>query len=375
MKTSASILYNPVVLAIAFFTISQAVVWLWPALSMDDRLLWFRWTGLVASLPLILGATRITFGSSAKATFAAIGLLLAVGTWASVAQKGYYGDASPMMGWRFAFDNPASSPNQASATTPAQLTAKSTQSTLMRDPSSPWSDAKWDYRGFLGTQRNATIQGIDINPDWKTAAPKEMWRVPVGPAWSSFAIAGPYAITQEQIDADEAIVCRSLESGSTIWKAINKNVRFSETYGGEGPRATPTVFENLVYAVGAKGDLHCLELQTGETVWKRNMLADAGAKHLEWGMAGSPLVFDDLVVVCPGGKDNSVVAYDRHTGQPRWHSGSGKAAYASPQLVEFGGLQQVVHLNGPGLEGYNAASGELLWSYPWLVNGNMMTSV
>lgn len=365
-KPNANFLKKLFILVVVVFAISQIFVWAWPGVTYDDRLKWFRYTGFVTAIPLLWALLRPELNAAMKLVCPLVGVTLAGATWFSVVEEGYYGDASPMMGWRFdAQVNDLSSQPLATVSQKVQRTS---------DESSV-ADSGWEYAGFLGTNRNATVTGLKLDTDWTTSAPKERWRVPVGPGWSSFAIAGNSAITQEQLGEDEAIVCRNIDTGSILWTALNKAARFTEVYGGDGPRATPTIYQDKVYALGAKGDLHCVELQTGSVVWKRNILADAGVANLEWGMAGSPLVFGELVVVAPGGKDHSVVAYDRNNGEPVWHAGSGRAAYASPALVEFGGVRQVVHLNGPGLEGYSAVDGRFLWSYEWIVNGGMMTSV
>ena len=112
--------------------------------------------------------------------------------------------------------------------------------------------------------------------------------------------------------------------------------------------STPTWHEGLVYALGARGELRCLDAATGKVVWRTNILTDAGASNLTWGMAGSPLVAGDAVIVQPGGpKGRSVAAYDRRTGKQLWTALDDKTAYASPMQVTIGGVPQFWRSSAP----------------------------
>jgi outer membrane protein assembly factor BamB len=136
--------------------------------------------------------------------------------------------------------------------------------------------------------------------------------------------------------------------------------------GGEGPRATPTVANGLVYALGGRGELRCLDATTGKMVWRTNILQDAGAKNLNWGMAGSPLVAGDAVIVQPGGpKGHSVVAYDRRTGKRLWSALDDKTAYASPMEITIAGVPQFVIVSAKRLVGLSLDRRDVLWEFPW----------
>jgi outer membrane protein assembly factor BamB len=136
--------------------------------------------------------------------------------------------------------------------------------------------------------------------------------------------------------------------------------------GGDGPRATPTIDGGNVYALGATGRLNCLNGATGQAIWTRNILEDAGGANSPFGMAGSPLVVHDLVVVCPGGKGCSLTAYDRATGARRWAAGDSRAAYSSPVAATLAGKEQILIFNADGLFAHDMRDGHVLWSQPWL---------
>jgi outer membrane protein assembly factor BamB len=141
--------------------------------------------------------------------------------------------------------------------------------------------------------------------------------------------------------------------------------------GGNGPRATPTIADGDVYSLGATGVLVRLDGATGAVKWKVNILDDND--NIQWGMSGSPLVYDQLVVVNPGAqresaKGRAVVAYDRETGKVRWSAGDRKASYCSPQLATIHGVRQVLVVDGEAIGAFDAATGQELWSYEWRTN-------
>ncbi|HCR30964.1 MAG TPA: hypothetical protein DIV79_13205 [Opitutae bacterium] len=221
------------------------------------------------------------------------------------------------------------------------------------------------YPQFLGPNRNATVTGIDLSLDWSVDKPKLLWRQPIGEAWSGFATSGFRAITQEQDGEDELITCYHLLTGERLWES-RMAARYDNPLGGVGPRATPTIDGDRVYAVGATGALSCLDLQTGERLWGFNILEKHGAKLPDWGVAGSPLVYEDLVVLSPGGRDgNSLVAYDKSSGSVVWSGGSDRAHWSSPVLHEIEGEKQVLIFNGSGVAAHRLDDGSVEWEYPW----------
>ena len=365
-------LLKPLAIALSIFAIAQLSIFSFPGLA--NRLRWFRLSGVVVGSALAAWSLLKQVGTIRLVTAALAGAL-AAGTWFSVEQDGFTGDGEPDYFWRFASDYTAGTLQRPEVTEIVHVNSLSADM-HPDNPQNAFGEERWDYPGFLGRDRNAQPVATAVSTDWQENEPQVRWRTPVGSGWSSFALVDHFAVTQEQLESGEAVTCRDLYTGELLWTVVSEGVHYSDVYGGDGPRATPTVSNGFVFALGATGKLHCIRMATGEQIWERDILADADAKNLQWGMAGSPLVFEDLVVVCPGGKDDhSVVAYDRKTGDVVWHAGNGRAAYSSPMLVEFAGKRQVVLLNGPGLEAYEANTGEPLWNYPWTVNGRMMTSV
>ena len=221
-----------------------------------------------------------------------------------------------------------------------------------------------DFQQFLGPDRNGILAGPRLATNWTTQPPVQLWRQPVGAAWSGFVVAGRLAVTQEQRGEEELITAYDLETGRLVWSHAD-TARYFTTLAGEGPRANPTVAGGRVFAQGATGRFTCLELATGRVVWSKDILREHGGKVPDWGLSSSPLVFDDVVVANPGGRANqSLVAYAIADGSVRWAGGKFGASYSSPTLRIFGGLRQVLVFDD-SLVACDATNGAPLWSYKW----------
>ena len=221
-----------------------------------------------------------------------------------------------------------------------------------------------DWPGFRGPNRDGVVPIDSRQFDW-TKKPTELWRHPVGSGWSSFAVVDGLAFTQEQRDEDECIVCYRMSDGAPVWVHADA-VRFEESMGGAGPRATPTVSDSRVFALGATGLLTCLEAATGKLLWQRDILSESGATNVRWAMSGSPLVVDGMVIANPGGPDGqALVAFDPETGQKLWSGGSNPASYSAPTIGTLLGTCQVLIFDSEGLAGHSIRTGNVLWNLAW----------
>ena len=218
-----------------------------------------------------------------------------------------------------------------------------------------------EWPGFRGPNRDDVVHGVTIETDWAASPPVELWRKPIGPGWSSFAVAGNRLYTQEQRGDDEIVASYEASTGQPVWMHRDK-VRFWESNGGAGPRATPALDRGRVYTLGATGIVNALDARDGAVVWSRNVATDAGVSVPGWGFAGSPLVVGDLVVIAASG---ALAAYDAATGAPRWSRKSGGGGYSSPHLVTIDGVRQVLLLNGAGVSSVAPSDGTLLWEDAW----------
>ncbi len=228
--------------------------------------------------------------------------------------------------------------------------------------------AQADWPGFRGPLRDAHYDQSPISTNWPAAGLPALWKQPVGGGYASFAIAGGRAFTIEQRRQQEAVTAYDLETGLELWAAAYPAF-FTEALGGEGPRATPSFSEGKVYSIGGVGDLLCLDAATGKIVWQVNILTNNSAPLLKYGMAPSPLVVQDKVIVEAGGpKGHSIVAYDKLTGKPLWRALDDKGAYASPMLVSLAGQEQLLVVTELRVLGLQIQDGSSLWMTPWIVN-------
>ena len=193
-----------------------------------------------------------------------------------------------------------------------------------------------------------------------------LWRRPIGPGWSSFAISGDLIYTQEQRGDEEIVAAYKRSTGEPVWRHRDP-VRFYESNGGAGPRATPTLSNGRVYSFGATGILNALDAATGAVLWSKNVGSETAMDVPEWGFTSSPLVVDDVVVVLPGGPNgHSVAAYDRRTGRLAWTALDDRQAYEAPMLATIRGVRQIVVLSAERLLGLSTDGRRVLWEYPWV---------
>jgi outer membrane protein assembly factor BamB len=222
------------------------------------------------------------------------------------------------------------------------------------------ASAPAEWPGFRGPDRDSVIHGARIEKAWSKSPPVPLWRRKIGPGWSSFAVRGDLIYTQEQRGDDESVSCYRSVTGEPVWRHRDR-IRFTEPEGGAGPRGTPTIGKGRIYALGATGILNALDADSGVLLWSRNAVTDTGAKVPHWGIASSPLLVDDLLIVAASGR---LAAYEVATGKPRWFAQTGGGGYSSPQLVTIGGVVQILLLSGSGATSVAPADGKQLWQHP-----------
>ncbi len=332
----------PVALLALLLLLALVAIWL-P--DQDNRQDQYMQTGAVFVLTGLLGLVwLLAFSRLAwrwRLGILAVFLALALGL-GQLHVVGFTGDMVPILNW---------SPNP--------------EDTFLDGGSANSITAGAPYPQFLGPQRNAVLSGYHLDPDWKARPPTLLWKRSVGPAWSAFAVLGPRAVTQEQAGPLEQVVCYDLGTGQILW-THSDSTRYQTPQGGIGPRATPTLDRGRVYTVGATGLLNCLDLASGALLWQRDIVAENDAQAPHWGLSGSPLLLDTLVVVSAGGpKNRSLVAYHRDTGAFIWGGGQTRAGYSSPTLATLADTPQIVIFNSSTVAGHDPGSGALLWEQEW----------
>src|SRR3954468_15512908 len=217
------------------------------------------------------------------------------------------------------------------------------------------------WAGFRGSARDSVVHGVRVATDWSTSPPVELWKHAIGPGWSSFAVRGKLIYTQEQRGEREIVACYDSMNGQLVWTHQDP-VRFYESNGGAGPRATPALSGGRVFALGATGVLNALDADTGALLWSHNSVTDTGVKIPGWGITGSPIVVQDLVVVAASG---GLAAYDIASGARRWVRRSSGGSYSSPHLVTIDGVPQVLLMMAKGAISVSPVDGKVLWEFKW----------
>ena len=229
------------------------------------------------------------------------------------------------------------------------------------ETTAPAPIVKAEWPGFRGAERDSVVHGVRIDTDWSQKPPVEMWRRPIGPGWSSFAVRGNVIYTQEQRGEEEIVAAYSLATGEPVWRHRDE-ARFWESNGGAGPRGTPTLSDDgRVYSFGGTGILNALDVGTGKKIWSRNAASEMKATVPDWGFSSSPVLVGDLVVIAVGGR---LAAFDRATGTPRWLGPAHGFSYSSPHLITVDGVPQILLLSAAGVTSV-ASDGTVLWEHQW----------
>src|SRR5262249_19403269 len=254
------------------------------------------------------------------------------------------------------------------AATPEERKADAPTTDANAGPAHPETAAKSDHTywtDFRGPARDGRYDEKPIRTDWPADGLRPKWKQLIGGGYASFVIAEGIAFTIEQRRRQEVAAAYDLETGREIWTQGWPD-EFKGSRGGAGPRATRTWDAGRLYVLGAQGDFLCLEGKTGKQYWSKNILKDNGAENLQWGMAASPLIVDDKVIVLPGGSSGkSVVAYNKITGAPVWRALGDRQAYVSPMLVTLAGKRQIVVVTANRIIGIGPDDGSLLWQTSW----------
>ena len=282
---------------------------------------------------------------------------LALGAFLLLRMDGLRGDGNPQFHWRWsrtAEDRFLAGGPASPVTTPATVPATRPTALVLRPG---------DWPAFRGPDRDGNVRGVRIATDWDAHPPKKLWGQRVGPGWSSIAVVDGRAFTQEQRGESEVVVCRDAETGAVVW-AHEDGGRFEESLSGAGPRATPTFDHGMLYTLGARGVLNCLDAADGRRAWSHDIAADAQAKVPDWGFCSSPLVVGGKVIVYAGGKSKkSLLAYDADTGSLAWAAPAGEWGYSSPHRATINGVEQVLCLSDRGVTAVDPADGSVLWEH------------
>ena len=236
-----------------------------------------------------------------------------------------------------------------------------------------------DWPEFRGEGRIGVWTETNILETFPEEGLAVRWRTPIHHGFSGPSVAdGRIFITDFErargLDGTERILCLDEETGEILW-THSWEASYLGVAWDEGPRATPTVDGDRVYAVGASGIMTALTVDTGEVLWRTSFVDDFGAEIPQWGFSSAPIVDGDRVITLVGGTpDAKVVAFDRTTGAEVWRALSSVeagAGVAQPLFIEAGGVRQLIIWHPLAVSSLDPATGEVFWEQPFEVGYDM----
>ncbi len=227
-----------------------------------------------------------------------------------------------------------------------------------------------DWPQWRGLERNGLSKDAGLLKQWPASGPSQVWLISnLGEGFGSIAVKADRLYVQGTSGSASTIFCLNRADGKTVWSAA---LGPKQNQGrGNGPRSTPTVDEDRVYALTENGDLACLRARDGSPVWRKNILKEFGGDNPGWLISESPLVDGNRLVVTPGGRGAGIVALDKMTGNLIWKTKdlSDEAGYSSCIAADVGDVRTIMNFTSRAAVGVRASDGKLMWSHSSPANG------
>ena len=215
---------------------------------------------------------------------------------------------------------------------------------------------------WRGPNRDGISKETGLLKQWPEGGPPLAWKVTgAGRGYSSFSISNGKLYTMGLRGDREFVIAFDVATGKEAWATPHGSAFRNDR--GDGPRGTPTIDGDRVYALGGAGDLSALDARTGKVVWSKNILKEFGGSNITWGISESPLVLGNKVLVNAGARDASMVALNKADGSVIWKSQSDEPGYSSAIPAEINGVTQVVFFTARRAVGLDSKDGRLLWDY------------
>ena len=219
-----------------------------------------------------------------------------------------------------------------------------------------------DWSRFLGPNQDGIIKKGRIARSWPANGPTVLWAKEVGEGFGGASISkGEVYLLDRMNDENDILRCLNLETGEELWKV---SYEAPGRVGYNGSRSTPSIGKKLIYAVSPFGNIYCVDRISRKEVWTINLINTFGSEPPNWGFSQSPLIYKKLLIVAPMSENAGLAGLDRATGKVVWKSEPiGGGSYVSPILRTISGVEAVVMLTKDQLTAINPASGETLWKY------------
>lgn len=221
-----------------------------------------------------------------------------------------------------------------------------------------------DWPQWRGPARDAISRETGLLKSWPAEGPRLLWKATgLGGGYSAPSVAGKRVYGMSYRGDDEVVWALDEATGKEVWRTVIARANKTDIGYPEGSRCTPTVDGGKVYAVGASGDLVCLDT-SGRILWRKSLVKDFGGQIPGWGFTESPLIDGEKLIVTPGGASATLVALNKNTGEVIWKSAIGDPAhYSSAIIADAAGKRQYIQFLSGGVVGVSAQDGKLLWRY------------
>ena len=230
-----------------------------------------------------------------------------------------------------------------------------------------------DWPQWRGLARTGHVPAGEVVPQSLPASPKVVWRVAVGDGVGSPVVSAGKVFHRDNQNAKETVHALDAATGKELWKAELDDVH-KDSQSPAGPRSTPVVDGDRVYVQSCRGELRCLNVNDGSTVWQANYVKDFGSTFIgergtaqgavRHGYNGPPVVQGDHLIAGVGGKGASIVCFEKTTGKVVWKSQDDTIGYAAPVVATVAGVEQVLFFTADGMIGLDVKDGKLLWRVP-----------
>ena len=233
----------------------------------------------------------------------------------------------------------------------------------------PAANAQWTQFGGPGQEFRVGDPGIA--EQWPDAGPVKLWKRKLGEGYSAILADNSLAdgsrlYTMYRAGDEEVVICLAAETGKTLWEYRYVSLppeKFDASWG-RGPNATPLLTGGRLYSIGVAGVMQSLEAESGKPLWTHDLFKEFGATALELGYSSSPIEYEQNIIVLAGGKDQSIIAFDKESGKVAWKALTFENSYSTPRILRVCGADQLVAFMGSEAIGANPRNGTLLWRYP-----------
>jgi outer membrane protein assembly factor BamB len=220
-----------------------------------------------------------------------------------------------------------------------------------------------DWPQYRGPSHDGSSPESGIVKNWPKSGPKVLWKVPTGAGFAAISVSNDQAFCFIDRDAQEVCISFDAGNGKDLWShSVDKSI--VDRQGGNGPRSTPAIDGDNVYVLGTYLKLLCLKKSDGSVVWQHDLKKEFAGQIIGWGSAASPLIDGNLIFACAGGGNGqSLLAFDKKTGQLVWKAEDDKLTHATPVPATIHGVRQIIFFTQSGLVSVVPESGKVLWRY------------